>query len=192
MGQSLSRDDLVDGLRHQRAYVRTRGVADSPELELTATDGTDTVMIGGTLVGDLATLQVTLRGATGQAVDVVRNGLSTVQVPVVSDPFTVEVPMIRSVDGGPLGTFYRVDVREPTGIRSIVSNPIWLAAAPPDDPEPGTSAPFPRYPARPRRPRTEAAPGPPSRPRAATRWRSVGVLALLGARVLHLRRRGTR
>ena len=104
----------------------------------------------------------------------VRNGLSTVQVPVVSDPFTVEVPMIRSVDGGPLGTFYRVDVREPTGIRSIVSNPIWLAAAPPDDPEPGTSAPYPRYRARPRRPRTEAAPGPPSRPRAATRWRAWG------------------
>lgn len=137
--ESLSRPDLVEALRQQRAYVRTRGVADSPELELTATDGTTEVMIGGTLHADTATLAVTLRGAQGQVLEVVRNGLPAVPVPVLTDPFEVEVPMIRGVDGGPLGTFYRVDVREPTGIRSIVSNPVWLAA--PTDPAPAPTDP---------------------------------------------------
>ena len=177
--ESLSRDGLIDGLRRQRAYVRTRGVHGSPELELTATDGSDTVMIGGTLVADLATLEVSLRGATGQVVDVVRNGLSTIQVPVTSDPFTVEVPMIRGVDGGPLGTFYRVDVREPTGIRSIVSNPVWIASTAPGEPTPTpTPSPDPTTsPTSPRSARPDA--GPHDRPLPATGGGSTGTVAVL-------------
>ncbi|MDX1511924.1 MAG: CehA/McbA family metallohydrolase, partial [Nitriliruptorales bacterium] len=134
--ENLSRPALRDALARQRAYVRTRGVAASPELDLTATNGTDTVMIGGTLVGDTATLSVTVRGAVGQTIDVVRNGLSVTVVPVLTDPFTVEIPMVRGPDEGPLGTFYRVDVRdvvELTPIRTIVSNPIWIASSLPAD-----------------------------------------------------------
>ncbi|HEX9765505.1 MAG TPA: CehA/McbA family metallohydrolase, partial [Nitriliruptorales bacterium] len=79
--ENLSRPALRDALEQQRAYVRTRGVADSPELDLTASNGTATVMIGGTLVGDTATLTVTLREAGGQVMDVIRNGLSVAVVP---------------------------------------------------------------------------------------------------------------
>lgn len=132
----LSRPALIEALRHQRAYVKTRGVADSPVLDLTATDGTETVMIGGTLVAEVATLSITLEGAVGQVIDVIRNGLSITAVPVLTDPFTVEIPMIRGPDEGPLGTFYRVDVRDLvdlTPIRTIVSNPIWIASQPPPD-----------------------------------------------------------
>ena len=136
--EELSRPALREALRQQRAYVRTRGVADSPELELTASIGDETVMMGGTLHGDQATLHVTLRGAQGHTVDVIRNGITVALIPVPTDDFTVDVPVLRGPDGGPLGSFVRVDVRDPGGIRSIVSNPIWLAeAAAGDADEPG-------------------------------------------------------
>lgn len=139
--QQLSRPALIEGLREQRAYVRTRGVAASPELEMTATDGADEVMIGGTLVADQATLSITLRAAQGHTIEVIRNGTSTAVIPVPTADFTVDVPIVRGSDGGPLGTFYRIDVRDPGGIRSIVANPIYLAAAAAGDaPDPGSGA----------------------------------------------------
>lgn len=181
--QALSRPALADALRHQRAYVRTRGVDDSPELEMTATDGTDTVMIGGTLTAKAATLTITVRGAQGHTIDVVRNGASTTLVPVPTDPFTVGVPMVRGNDGGPLGTFYRVDVRDPSGIRSIVANPVWLAAddATPDPPsdspsDPPSGAP----PSPPTGPGGGAGPAAPDPSLPATGGSSVWVLGPLG------------
>ena len=177
--EELSRPALADALRHQRAYVRTRGVDDSPELEMTATDGTDTVMIGGTLTAATATLTITLHGARGHTIDVVRNGVSTTLVPVPTDPFTVDVPMVRGADGGPLGTFYRVDVRDPLGIRSIVANPIWLAA---DDPTPASPAPspIPDDPNDAPTPPPDTAPASPDPSLPATGGSSAWVLGLLG------------
>ncbi len=134
----LSRPALAEALRWQRAYVRTLGVADSPELEMTATDGIEEVMIGGTLVASQAMLSVTLRGAAGQLVDVVRNGEVVAVVPVPTDDFTFEYPMVRGLEPSELGTFHRIDVRDPAigGIRTIVANPIWLASTAPPEPEP--------------------------------------------------------
>ena len=181
--QALSRPALADALRHQRAYVRTRGVDDSPELEMTATDGTDTVMIGGTLVADTATLTITLRGARGHTIDVVRNGVSSTLVPVPTDPFTVDVPMVRGTDGGPLGTFYRVDVRDPLGIRSIVANPIWLSvddATPAPTPTPDAPSDAPTPP--PAGPDTGPTSPDPSLPATggSSAW-ALGLLGLVGA-----------
>lgn len=129
----LSRPALIDALRKGRAYVRTRGVADSPELDFTATAGDDEVMIGGTLVADMADLSITVRGGTGHLIEVSRNGVLMTTIPVPTDDFTVPYPVFRGLDGGPLGTFYRVDVRDSEGILSIIGNPIFLSDQAPDD-----------------------------------------------------------
>jgi hypothetical protein len=134
--EELSRPALIAALAQGRAYVRTRGVDDSPELELTATADGDTVMMGGTLLAAEAELAVTVRGGAGQVIEVIRNGEVVATLPITGDDVTTTVPALRGDDGGPLGTFYRVDVREPGGIRSIVSNPIFLAAAAPVAPAP--------------------------------------------------------
>jgi hypothetical protein len=129
----LSRPALIDALRKGRAYVRTRGVADSPELDFTAAAGDDEVMIGGTLVADMADLSITVRGGTGHLIEVSRNGVLMTTVPVPTDDFTVPYPAFRGLDGGPLGTFYRVDVRDSEGILSVIGNPIFLSDHAPAD-----------------------------------------------------------
>lgn len=125
--EELSRAGVFEALREGRTYVRTRGVADSPAIEVTATDGTDTVMLGGTLVAEQATLTVRVTGGAGQALEVTRNGQPHLVLPIASDDETVTVPLVRTPDEGPLGTFHRVDVREPSGIRSVLSSAIFLA-----------------------------------------------------------------
>lgn len=131
--EELSRPALIEALRNGRAYVRTRGIADSPELDVTATAGDDEVMIGGTLVADMADLSITVRGGTGHVIEVSRNGVLMTTIPVPTDDFTVPYPAFRGLDGGPLGTFYRVDVRDSEGILSIIGNPIFLSDQAPND-----------------------------------------------------------
>lgn len=134
---ALSRPSLEAGLRAMQTYVRTRGVADSPTIDVTATDGTDTVMLGGTLAAQQATLTVTVEGAAGQVVELTRNGQPLLALPVASDSQTFEVPITRTADDGPLGTFHRVDVRESSGIRSLISSAIFLSDAVPPTRGPG-------------------------------------------------------
>lgn len=136
----LSRTAVADALRGQRAYVRTRGALDSPTLDFTASADGKTVMLGGTLVSEQATLSIGVAGAMGHRLSVTRNGLAVLTVPIPSDDFTIEVPAVRGPDEGPLGTFYRVDTWDPEGIRSLVSNPIWLSSR---APEPNAPAPAP-------------------------------------------------
>jgi hypothetical protein len=126
----LSRPALADALRAGRAYVRTRGVDESPEVELTAVapDGT-TAMTGDTLVADTAVLGVTVRGGLGQTITVLRDGEPVgLPVPVTSDPFTHRLPIARTAGSGPLGTFWRVDVADLRSLTAI-TNPIFLAGA---------------------------------------------------------------
>lgn len=131
--EELSRPALFDGLRAGRSYVRTRGVADSPAIEVTATAGEETVMLGGTLLADQATMTIHVAGGAGQAAEVTRNGEPYLTLPIASDDETLTVPIVRTPDEGPLGTFHRVDVREPSGIRSVLSGAIFLADELPDD-----------------------------------------------------------
>ncbi len=130
--EELSRSAVFDGLRAGATYVRTRGVADSPAIEVTATAGDDTVMLGGTLVTDQATMTIHVTGAQGQVAEVTRNGQAYLNLPIASDDETLTVPLVRTADEGPLGTFHRVDVREPSGIRSVLSSAIFLADQLPD------------------------------------------------------------
>lgn len=119
----LSRPALAEALRAGRAYVRTRGVDGSPEVELTApAPGGATAMMGDTLVADRATMTVTVRGGEGQLVTVLRDGEPAgLPVPVTSDPF---VHVFEATRTGPT-TFWRVDVADTRSLTAI-TNPIFL------------------------------------------------------------------
>ncbi|MGH9138769.1 MAG: CehA/McbA family metallohydrolase, partial [Acidimicrobiales bacterium] len=137
--EELSRPALMDALRAGHAYVRTRGEAASPAVELTAVapDGT-TGIYGDTLVGDSAQVTVTVTGGQNQLIQLSRNGnpLAALPVLVTSDPFTYTFTARRDRGSeGPLGTFWRVDVLDPATLSlSTIGNPIFLA-----DPVPGGS-----------------------------------------------------
>jgi hypothetical protein len=70
-------------------------------------------------------------------VELTRNGQPLLALPVASDNQTFEVPITRTADDGPLGTFHRVDVRESSGIRSLISSAIFLSDAVPPTRGPG-------------------------------------------------------
>ncbi len=137
--EELSRAALRRALRAGHAYVRTKGPLNSPQLEFTATrpDGT-TAMFGDTVAANRAPMQVTVRGAQGQLLTVLRNRLPAHVALIDADPFTYTFEGARSADEGPLGTFYRVETRDLQSLTTI-GNPIFLADAAP--PAPPTSAP---------------------------------------------------
>ena len=139
--EELSRPALIAGIRAGHAYVRTRGVDGSPEVELTATapDGT-TAMMGDTLVADTASMTVTVRGGAGQTVTILRDGDAVgAPVPVTSDPFTHTFDAARTSGSGPLGTFWRVDVADTRSLTAI-TNPIFLTGTGPAPAAPATPA----------------------------------------------------
>ncbi|MDP8937820.1 MAG: CehA/McbA family metallohydrolase [Actinomycetota bacterium] len=124
--EQLSRPALVDAIRAGRAYVRTRGVAHSPALEMVATtaDGQRGIF-GDTLVASAAQVTVTVTGGAGQALRVVRNGDDLATVPVMADPFTHTFTAERVAGEGPLGTWYRVETFDARS-RTTIGNPIFL------------------------------------------------------------------
>lgn len=131
--RELSRPALMEAIRAGRAYVRTRGVAHSPALEMTATiDGQDPATFGSVLVaeeGATAELRVTVTGGQGQSLRLVCNGRDLPVVPITADPFDHTTPIGR-VDGeGPLGTWYRVETLDGRG-RTTIGNPVFLQAPP--------------------------------------------------------------
>lgn len=138
--QELSRAAVFEALDAAATYVRTRGVDGSPTIEITATSGDQEVGLGGTLVGTDGTMTIEVVGGQGQVAEVTRNGQPYLSLPVTSDPATLTVPLQRSPDEGPLGTFHRVDVREPGGIRSVLSSAVFLADALPGDDAPSPAA----------------------------------------------------
>lgn len=131
----LSRPALTEAVLAGHAYVRTRGVADSPalEMEVTTADG-QTGIFGDTLVADEAEVTVTVTEGDGQVLNVIRNGEEVDSVVVRGDPFTHTFTADRSADEGPLGTFWRVETDDGESLTTI-GNPVFLADRPASEPE---------------------------------------------------------
>ena len=128
--ENLSRPALARAIQAGHAYVQTRGKAGSPELEFEALRGPQRAIFGDTLtVGTFepVTLTTTVRGGSGQLLSYIQNGLTVAVVPVIGDPFVHTFPLAtRSPLGeGPLGTFWRVEVRD-AQTRTAIGNPIFL------------------------------------------------------------------
>ncbi|MCI5062017.1 MAG: CehA/McbA family metallohydrolase [Algiphilus sp.] len=121
----LSRDALFAALRAGRAYIRTRGVDDSPELRMTATAGNQSVTFGGTLASATATLRTEVLGGEGQRLRYYANGRRMRSVAVNSDPFVHEITINDLADAGPLGTFWRVETAD-LRARTTIGNPVFL------------------------------------------------------------------
>ena len=130
----LSRPALIEAIRAGRAYVRTRGVAETPALELSAVaPGQDPGTFGSVLRLDgpdaSAELQVTVTGGGGQSLRLVRNGDAVETVTVTADPFDHSFVVRRVAGEGPLGTRYRVETFDARG-RTTIGNPVFLQSAP--------------------------------------------------------------
>jgi hypothetical protein len=146
--EELSRPGLVAALRAGHAYVRTQGVAASPEVEMTAVtaDGQRGIF-GDVLRAGSAQVTVRIRGGADQLLSITKDGLPAGVVPITSDDFTHTFAATRSSSSGPLGTFWRVDTLALTNGSSTpylttIGNPIFLAAgaATPGTPAPATPA----------------------------------------------------
>jgi hypothetical protein len=140
--QELSREALVEGLREGRAYVRNRGVAASPalELEAVAADG-EGGTFGTSFAADEAEVSLRVTGAAGQVLRIVRNGETADLVPITGDDVTHTWTAERDEGSeGPLGTWWRVETQDHEA-RTTVANPIFLTGADPGgrdrDREPG-------------------------------------------------------
>ena len=129
----LSRAALTEGIRAGRAYVRTRGVAGSPALEMTVSPGAGPPGTFGSrfVVDPGATVPVTVvvRGGDGQRLRVIRNGVEVDVAKVVGDPFEHRFQAGRASSGeGPLGTWWRVETLDGAG-RTTIGNPVFLGGA---------------------------------------------------------------
>ncbi len=145
--QELSRRALKDSIRAGRAYVRTRGVAGSPELDMTAaTDDGQRGTFGSELVvsrGATVEITVTVRGGGGQSLRVVRNGDETEVVKILRDAFRHRFSASRTDNEGRLGTWYRVETFDDVS-RTTIGNPIFLSDGRPG-PAPATAPALPRH-----------------------------------------------
>lgn len=125
---ALSRPALTAGIKAGHAYIRTRGVERSPALTFTATFGNQAGMFGDTLtVGptDVVTLHTTVKGGAGQTLRYFRDGQQFADVPVTGDDFANDLPVTRTPDEGPLGTYWRVETMD-SETRTTIGNPIFL------------------------------------------------------------------
>lgn len=131
----LSRSALRQAIQAGHAYIRTRGVAGSPEVlfEGETSDG-QTAIYGDTLAlgdGVTATLRTTVTGGAGQVLTYFRNGAPVAAVPVLTDPFVHQRAATRGVLAeGPLGTIWRIELRDLQS-RTIIGNPIFLQGSSP-------------------------------------------------------------
>ncbi|MDQ4096434.1 MAG: CehA/McbA family metallohydrolase [Actinomycetota bacterium] len=126
----LSRPALMEAIRAGRAYVRARGVAHSPALDMRVeAPGQDAGTFGSVMVLDgpdaAASLNVAVTGGKGQSLALVRNGDEASIVPVASDPFEHTFSIRRIPREGPLGTWYRVETFDTRG-RTTIGNPVFL------------------------------------------------------------------
>jgi len=123
---NLSRPAITAALKAGRAYIRTRGVAGSPEVDMTATANSETVMFGGSLAADSATLDVNVRDGANQRLRLLVNGAPFLEVPITSADFSQSFPIQRNpATEGPLGTHWRIDVLDEQSL-TIIGNPIFL------------------------------------------------------------------
>ncbi len=128
-GAQLSRTAITSSLQAGMAYVRVRGVHDSPTVELTATaaDGSRGTF-GSTFQSESVTLNLRVQQAAGQILTFYNSRLPLLSIPVPSDDFTLEQSFNRNpVTEGPLGTIWRFELRD-TQSRTLISNPVFLQA----------------------------------------------------------------
>ncbi|MES0874786.1 CehA/McbA family metallohydrolase [Sinimarinibacterium thermocellulolyticum] len=130
--QALSRPALTAAIRAGHAYVRTRGVAASPELEFRArTDDGQHAIFGDTLrVGEnaVARAEVVVRGAQGQRLYWYRNGSLVATSVIDADPYTEVRDIARHLRSeGRLGTMWRIETGDEAS-RTTLGNPIFLAS----------------------------------------------------------------
>lgn len=126
----LSRPALRAAIQAGHAYVRTRGVSGSPEVEFEGETADGQRGIYGDVLqvaaDEAVTLRTTVRGGTGQLLTLFRNGLPMRVVAVTGDPFVHEQTARRDPLGeGPLGTFWRIELRD-AQTRTVIGNPIFL------------------------------------------------------------------
>ena len=122
--RELSRAGVVEALRAGRAYVRARGVAASPALELEAVaPGQPAGTFGSTLVldgpGAAAELRVSVRDGDGQVLRLVRKGKPVATVTVAGDRFDHVFPLAAGT------TWYRIETADERG-RTTVGNPVFV------------------------------------------------------------------
>lgn len=128
---NLSRAALTAGIKAGHAYVRTRGVANSPEVLFEAEGpGGQKGIYGDTLLlteTDTASLTTTVTGGVGQLISYFQNGVPMLQVPVPTDPFVHTLPLAtrNPLTEGPLGTLWRIELRD-VQTRTVIGNPIFL------------------------------------------------------------------
>ena len=135
----LSRAALAKALREGRAYVRTRGVANSPALEMTATtaDGRS----GGfgsrfsVQPGVAVSVKVRVEGGPEQKLRIICNGFEQAVVPITDDRFEYNFEAVRmpSEFEGPLGTWWRVETLDARS-RTTIGNPLFLSDGNPGPP----------------------------------------------------------
>ncbi len=118
----LSETEILDGVRTGRVYIRTRG-PEGPSVDISLTQGNESVAMGGTLLlagPAAATLRIETTGATGQQVEVVKNGdvLTTLTARDGGDAITVPVRLVP-------GDWVNVRLRDDRGI-TVISNPIYV------------------------------------------------------------------
>ncbi len=142
--QELSLPALRDAVRSGRAYVRTRGVAESPALEITVVDEDGALGgIGDTFTTPTAEVTVEVVGGGGQMLRVIRNGDVVDLRPIPSDAFTHTFTADRfAFNEGPLGTWWRFETFDAES-RTTIANPFFLADAVPPTPTPTDPTPTP-------------------------------------------------
>ncbi|MDP3856235.1 MAG: CehA/McbA family metallohydrolase [Stagnimonas sp.] len=131
--QNLSRPALSAAIRAGHAYIRARGIANSPQVLFEASGpGGQQGIYGDSLVlaeGETATLTTTVSGGVGQLLSYYANGLPVLSLPVPTDPYVHTQAAARlPVSEGPLGTFWRIELRD-AQTRTVIGNPIFLKPA---------------------------------------------------------------
>jgi hypothetical protein len=126
--EELSVAGLVKGLREGRTVVKLQGPTD-PMVDLVV----GTQRIGDTVRAATATLTVTVTGASGHQLKLLRDGEVSETVEVASDDFTLE----REVASPPTGeTRWRAEVWQGATPRTI-SGHVWFAPPAPPAPPSG-------------------------------------------------------
>ena len=118
----LSETALLDGVRTGRVYIRTRG-PEGPSVDITMSGLGEPVAMGGTLrlneLGE-AILRIETAGASGQQVEIVKNGEIVAAPTVPGEASTLTVPVRVEP-----GDWVNVRLRDDRGLTAI-SNPVYI------------------------------------------------------------------
>jgi hypothetical protein len=122
--RELSRAGVIDALRAGHAYVRTRGVHASPELEVRVRGSHGTAGMMGDTVEGAAELEVTVRGGAGQQLRLLRDGEVVEALTLDGDEITWRTAIEPHPGRGPLGTAWEVQTADDLSL-TTVTNPVF-------------------------------------------------------------------